>query len=115
MSSGRRAGPYKYLDRGASRSTPQMRGAPPTRGKNGRDRHRTPPGVRNDRSVYVPEIPLNATKYWGTIYGTSGEKIGTAFVGEDAEEPGVVIPLFAKATVPSEGVYWTGSTHLEPE
>src|SRR5258705_12298113 len=31
VSSGRRAGSYKYLDRGASRGTPQMRGAPPTR------------------------------------------------------------------------------------
>jgi len=46
------------------------------------------------------EPPQNATKYWGTIYGTSGEKIGTAFVGED-EDASVVVPRLTK-TFPSD-------------
>jgi hypothetical protein len=36
--------------------------------------------------------PENPTKYWGTIYGPSGEKIGTAFAGEDDDNPNVVVP-----------------------
>lgn len=41
--------------------------------------------------------PLNPTKYWGTIYGTSGEKIGTGYVGEDDTSPRVVVPRLMRS------------------
>jgi hypothetical protein len=47
------------------------------------------------KPTYVSEPPKNATKYWGTIYGTSGEKIGTAFVGED-DDARVVVPRLTR-------------------
>jgi len=47
------------------------------------------------RFAPVPELPQKA-KYWGTIYGTSGERIGTAFVGED-DDTRVVLPRLTSA------------------
>lgn len=48
------------------------------------------------------EAPSNPTKYWGTIYGTSGERIGAAFIGEnDGSDPPVVVPRLTGTHAPT--------------
>lgn len=57
----------------------------------------TTPEVKSNPSGRFLELSQNATRYWGTIYGTTGEKIGTAFVGED-NDASVVVPRLTRAS-----------------
>jgi hypothetical protein len=56
----------------------------------------TTPDVKSNHSGRFLELAQNATKYWGTIYGTTGEKIGAAFVGEN-DDASVVVPRLTTA------------------
>lgn len=59
-----------------------------------------PPRPMRKAIVHAPP-PDNPTKHWGTIYGLSGEKIGTAFVGEDdGDDARVVVPRMTGAAQP---------------
>lgn len=47
----------------------------------------------------LPAAPQNPTKYWGTMYGLSGERIGAAFVGEDDNaDARVVVPRMTRSS-----------------
>lgn len=70
------------------RSKPDVPSKPNVRS---RPNIRPKPNVSSGPDVLL-KPPQNPTKYWGTIYGPSGEKIGAAFVDEDDDNPRVVVP-----------------------
>ncbi|KIM78656.1 hypothetical protein PILCRDRAFT_824286 [Piloderma croceum F 1598] len=71
----------------------------PRRGRTTKDHSANLLQPQNAKPHRIYELPQNATKYWGTIYGTSGEKIGTAFVGED-DDASIVVPRLMRAAAP---------------
>lgn len=57
-----------------------------------------------DPGVPIP-VPAQANTYWATVYGLSGEKVGTAFVGEDGNDRVVVArPVQAQSAMRAERV-----------